>query len=260
MRGGQERLSNGVNACSPSDASSSTLVRLSACSKTYRRGPEIVKALTDVSFAVEGRELVALVGPSGSGKTTLLNLIAGWERTDSGTIEWRAARGQHETPCWSALGVVPQRLGLMEELTIGENISLPIRLLTSAIRGQSWRSGGERESELKKQLVLARRELHALIGALGLTEVIGRLPQEVSLGEQQRAAIARALVLSPPLAILDEPTAHQDEENADRILLVLRGVRDRGNSCLLATHAPSVIEQVDRTTLIQDGRLQRGEP
>jgi len=91
-------------------------------SKTYRRGPEIVHALQDVSLIVSNSELVGLIGRSGSGKTTLLNVVAGWERPDAGSVKVAGKLVEGLPPSWSEIAVLPQRLGLMEELTIRENL------------------------------------------------------------------------------------------------------------------------------------------
>jgi putative ABC transport system ATP-binding protein len=97
-------------------------------SKTYRRGPEIVHAVQDVSLTVSSSELVGLIGRSGSGKTTLLNVVAGWERPDGGSVEVAGRLVEGAPPSWSEIAVLPQRLGLMEELTIRENLEYPARL------------------------------------------------------------------------------------------------------------------------------------
>lgn len=212
-------------------------MRLERCGKVYRRGAEVVAALRDVDLVLGAGELVALLGPSGSGKTTLLNLLAGWEQPDSGRVVWSGATGA--APGWSRLAVVPQRLGLLEELTVGENVALPALLAHGdAVAGRA----------------------EALLAQLGLEGLADRLPDEVSLGEQQRAAVARALVLDPPLVLLDEPTGHQDEQSAKAVLDLLQRARDGGTTCLLATHAPEVRDIADRTVTLADGRIQLQPP
>ena len=201
-------------------------------SKTFRRGPERVHALSDASLHIHPGEIVALVGPSGSGKTTLLSVLAGWESTDGGEVRWHGEpQGEPSRLTWSELAIVPQTLGLMEELTVRENVELPRRL----------GDAGEHRAG-------------PLLAELGLDELAGRLPAELSLGEQQRTALARALVLEPGLLMADEPTGHQDVEWTRGVLRVLREAADRRVACLVATHHRAIVRYADRVVSIGDGR------
>lgn len=211
------------------------VVRVEQCTKTYRRGSETVHALVDVSIDIAAGEQVAVAGPSGSGKTTLLNILVGWEQPDSGRVLWSTSRESGVGRAWSQLGIVPQRLGLIEELTVRENIGLPLRL--------------------GRNNVAANERVDALVEELRLDGLDERLPAQVSLGEQQRTAIARALILQPAMVVLDEPTAHQDETSAAAIATVLRRAGLDGTSCVIATHAPDLLSAVDRTMRLADGRV-----
>ena len=202
-------------------------------SKSYRRGDEVVHALDRVSLTLGSGELVGLVGRSGSGKTTLLNVVAGWERPDSGTID--RAGSAEDVPGWDELAVVPQKLGLFDELTVRENLEYPARL-----RGRLAELG-DRIEELMDNLAIAH-----------LAE---RYPKETSLGEQQRAAAARALVLSPRLVLADEPTGHQDAVSERRVLEAFGRAAADGASCLIATHNVSLAPRLDRVLDMADGRL-----
>ena len=204
---------------------SSAIVDVERVSKTYGT----VCALDGVSISVWAGELVALIGPSGSGKTTLLNLVAGWERADGGVIRWRAPHAG-----WGHLAVVPQAASLLPELSLLENVTLPLRVSSTP---------GDPDAP--------RRYLDAL----GLEQLADRLPEELSHGEQQRGALARALVLQPELLVADEPTAHLDGETSRRVLRVLREAAGAGTACLLATHDPEVLDAVDRAVPLRDGRL-----
>ena len=207
-------------------------------SKSYTRGPEQVHALVGASLTIPPGELVALVGPSGSGKTTLLNLLCGWEDPDSGSFVWNGREevtSPRDLP-WDQIAIVPQSLGLLEELSIEENVGLPPRLKGEATPEHATR-------------------VDSLIGDLGLQELRTRLPAEVSLGEQQRAALARALVTSPALLLADEPTGHQDSVWARGVMRALRNACTEGTACLVATHNPEVLRYVDRILGIRDGRL-----
>jgi putative ABC transport system ATP-binding protein len=189
----------------------------------------------DAALELRAGELVGLIGRSGSGKTTLMNVIAGWERLDTGTVDVLGRNPMAETPSWDQVAVLPQRLGLIDELTIRENVEYPARL-----RG-SLDETGERIDEL--------------IEGLGLATLQARYPKEVSVGEQQRAALARALVLSPRLLLPDEPTGHQDAGWAARVFQVMRSAVDDGTSCLAATHDEHILPYLDRVLTMSDGEV-----
>ena len=210
---------------------------LHGVSKTYVRGPERVRALVDVSLHLGPGEVVALSGPSGSGKTTLLNVLLGWEAPDAGDVEVLGRPLPDHEPGWAEVAVVPQRLGLIEELTVAENVALPLRL------------GEERSVDNGSGRV------GALLDALGLADLAARMPPETSLGQQQRTALARALVARPALLVADEPTGHQDEESADAVLRLLHAAADEGMACLLATHATELTATAHRVVALLDGMV-----
>ncbi len=210
------------------------VLRVRDLSKTFVRAGERVHAVDGASFDVREGELVGLIGRSGSGKTTLLSLIAGWERADRGVIEHAAAMGDG-APSWGAVAVVPQTFGLMDELTIRENVAYPSKL-----------DGATDASE---------EAIDRLLDALGLAALAERRPTETSVGEQQRAAIARALVLRPTLLLLDEPTCHQDRDRTERVLAAIRDACDAGAACIVATHDEAARRYVDRTLVMRDGRI-----
>jgi putative ABC transport system ATP-binding protein len=205
-------------------------------SKTYRRGPEIVHAVQDVSLIVSSSELVGLIGRSGSGKTTLLNVMAGWERPDAGSVKVAGKLVEGPPPSWSEIAVLPQRLGLMEELTIRENLEYPARL-----------TGRLNET---------RPLIDRLVDSLGLSALQDRYPKETSVGEQQRAALARALVLAPQLLVADEPSGHQDSGWRNRVFEALRRATEDGTACVAATHDEGIAGYLDRVLAMSDGRLE----
>jgi putative ABC transport system ATP-binding protein len=202
-------------------------------SKAYRRGDEVVHALDDVSLTLRAGELVGLVGRSGSGKTTLLNVIAGWEHADAGTIE--RSGSESAVPGWDELAVVPQKLGLFDELSVRENLEYPARL--------------------HGRLEELRGRVDRLMEDLAIEHLAARYPKETSLGEQQRTAVARALVLAPTLVLADEPTGHQDAASERRVLEAFGRAAAEGGSCLIATHNASLAPRLDRVLEMADGRL-----
>jgi putative ABC transport system ATP-binding protein len=209
--------------------------------KAYLRGPETVRALRGASLVLSAGEVVALVGPSGSGKTTLLNVICGWERPDAGSCAWPGSGASGSAPRpWSELAVVPQDLGLTAELTVRQNVELPL-----------WLAG--------RLDAAGRGATAALLERFGLERYADRAPAEVSLGEQQRTALARAMILEPRVLLADEPSGHQDAEWAAKVFQAFRWIAGRGSSCLVATHSQEFLKLVDRTVTMRDGQVTGGE-
>jgi putative ABC transport system ATP-binding protein len=209
-------------------------MRGEALTKSYRRGSETVHALEDVSLDLHEGEVLALVGPSGSGKTTLLYLLAGWEQPEHGRILWGSEETLPGSLRWNDLALVPQSLGLIEELTVRENVTLPLRLSPDTEAPES---------------------VDALLEHLGLADLADRYPLETSLGEQQRAAVARALVIGPKVVLADEPTGHQDAGWAEAVFSLLGRAAGDGACCLVATHDPEVAVFADRVISMRDGRI-----
>lgn len=201
------------------------VVRLTDVTKRHHRGREIVTAVDHVSLELTSGSMIALVGPSGSGKTTLLNLIVGGDVPDEGVID-----GPTDRADWSQLAIVPQALGLLPELSIGENVRFPLRV-------------GARVAT----------DCDGAMELLGIDALADRPPSETSLGEQQRAAVARALVTSPTLLVADEPTSHQDEANTDRVTSALAEVRDTGSCVFVATHDGRMLDRCDLVLRMRDG-------
>ena len=217
------------------------VVRARAVTKGFGSGRAARRVLDGADLDVQRGELVAIVGRSGSGKSTLLHVVAGLDRVDSGSIEVDGERvdGASDRRLTAlrarSIGFVFQFFHLVPELTGEENVLLPTRVngarAASAARGQE------------------------LVDALGLRDVARSLPHELSGGEQQRFAIARALVNDPPLVLADEPIGNLDPASGATVLELLRAVADEGRSVAMVTHQPEAAAIADRVLHLEDGRL-----
>lgn len=198
----------------------------------YGVGSHHVAVLHDVSLVVEVGEVVALTGASGSGKTTLCHLAAGIEAPDSGRVlvDGRAA---DQVASWSVVALVPQQHGLLAGLSVTDNIALP-----------ALHAGVDPAAAVAD-----------LCRALDLEHLARREVTETSLGEQQRVALARALVLRPRLAVLDEPTGHQDDDHVDAVLATLRTAAASGTAIVVASHDQRVWRAADRVVGLHEGRV-----
>jgi len=188
--------------------------------------------LHDVTVSFEAAELAVVAGRSGSGKSTLCHLIAGVMRPSEGEV-LVAGKRPYPAPDWATVSLLPQRLALEPELSVAENVQLPASL----------------------RRVPPDPEL---LDRLGLAAIAGRPARDTSLGEQQRTAIARALVLRPAVAVLDEPTAHQDDEHVHLVLDALRAVVAAGTLAIVATHDQRVIDIAGTVVRLASGRLLSG--
>jgi putative ABC transport system ATP-binding protein len=216
------------------------IVLLSRASKIYRRGSEPVRALVEVTLEIAAGEMVALCGPSGCGKSTCLNLLSGVDRADSGGVrvcglELTSANERDLTLLRRRkIGIVFQSFHLVPHLTLEENVALPL-----ALDG-----------------VRAPERVAALIDRVGLAQRKSHYPSELSGGEQQRTALARALVHKPALVLADEPTGSLDSQSGERVLALLDELRRSENAALLlATHDERIARAADRVVHMSDGRI-----
>ena len=219
------------------------LIVAEALEKTYAEGATPVAALRGVSLALEPGDFVALTGPSGCGKSTLLHLCGAMDRPSAGrlTIEGRNIATLDDDALTrlrrDRIGFVFQFFNLLPTLTIGDNIALPCLLA-----GLPAKTAESRAADLAARVGIGHR--------------MKPFPQQVSGGEAQRAAIARALVHQPALLIADEPTGNLDSANGATVLALLAELnRDLGVTMLLATHAAEVAAAAGRTLRMRDGRL-----
>lgn len=202
----------------------------------YHAGDDETAALRGVDVQVDAGELVALVGPSGSGKSTLLACLAGLDEPDGGHVEIMDQHMSRRPEATRArlrarhIGMVMQSGNLFDHLTVASNIALQV-----ALSGK-----GERGSLLQR---------------LGIGELAGTLPSQLSGGEAARAALAVALAAEPDILICDEPTAEVDKKTEQYVLEFLDERRRAGCAVLVATHSAALAQQADRTLHIRDGRL-----
>jgi putative ABC transport system ATP-binding protein len=221
-----------------------TLVRIRDLSKAYMEGGRSHAVLRDVTLDLAPAESVALLGPSGSGKSTLLNLISGMDAPDRGRVEVAGtdltALNERDRTLFRRqnVGFVFQFFNLIPTLSVEENLLLPLEL------------AGRIDPEHR-----ARAE--ALLHTVGLGGRERAFPDRLSGGEQQRVAVARALVLRPALVLADEPTGNLDREAGDVVLSLLDDlVREEGSALVTVTHSRRVAERADRILVLRDGRVE----
>jgi ABC-type lipoprotein export system ATPase subunit len=218
-------------------------LRVENLSRTYMVGTEQVQALKHVTLSAAAQQMTAIVGRSGSGKTTLLNLIAGLDDPTEGNV-WilgesirQLSESQRLQLRRDRIGFVFQSFGLLPLLTANENIGVPLRM-----RGYSRE---ERESRVAEALAW-----------VGLTKRAQHRPYELSGGEQQRVAVARALAARPEIILADEPTGQLDTQTGRRLLELLRSlVAERGITMIIVSHDPQVMREADVVHELRDGRL-----
>ena len=218
------------------------LIVVQNVSKIYRPGQENSVALRGVNLRINEGEFVAIIGPSGSGKSTLLNLIAGLDRPTEGSIHVQSVEvsglDEERLARWrgGAVGVVFQFFQLLPTLTALENVMLAMEL--------NGRFRGERRQQALDRL--------ASVGLAGLAD---HLPSELSGGEQQRVAVARALANDPPLLLADEPTGNLDWATGERIVELLRQLNARGKTVVLVTHERALAAKAQRIVEMRDGKV-----
>lgn len=209
---------------------------------TTRFGGNQVQALSDVSFSVEAGEYVAIMGESGSGKTTLLNILAALDTPTAGEVllegKSLAAVKEKEMAAFRRdnLGFVFQEFNLLDTFSIRDNIFLPLVL------------AGKSVPEMN-------RRLGPIAGKLGIEDILEKFPYEVSGGQKQRAAVARALITHPKLILADEPTGALDSKSTDDLLRILASVNREGQTILMVTHSTKAASHAGRVLFIQDGRV-----
>jgi putative ABC transport system ATP-binding protein len=223
---------------------SETIIDLQQIVKTYESPSGPFTALQDINLRIQAGEFVAVVGKSGSGKTTLLNLLAGIDQPTSGAVSIAGTQlhslSESQLAEWrgQTIGLVFQFFQLLPTLTIAENVMLPM--------------------DFAKIVAAAKRRPRALewLDRVGIADQADKLPAALSGGEQQRAAIARALANDPPLLLADEPTGNLDEHTRKSILELFSKLNADGRTIVMVTHERDVSHYASRQVILVDGRVE----
>lgn len=209
---------------------------------TTRFGGNQVEALRDVSFVVEQGEYTAVMGESGSGKTTLLNILAALDRPTSGNVQLdgkdltQIRESQIAAFRRDNLGFVFQDFNLLDTFSLEDNIYLPLVLI------------GRPYAEMQRRLAPIAQQL-------GITELLKKYPYEVSGGQKQRAAVARALITNPRLILADEPTGALDSRSTDELLSLFSAINQSGQTIVMVTHSVKAASHAGRVMFIKDGQV-----
>lgn len=216
------------------------MIQLENCRKTYMHGSNVTEAMSDVSLHVKSGEFLAIMGASGSGKSTLLHILGCIDRPTGGTYfyngidvnalsskEWHRFRKNH-------ISFVFQNFALMNQYTVEENIAIAMDGLLNSPK---------------------KRKIREVAELLKIDDVLYKLPMYISGGQQQRTAIARALVSKGELVLCDEPTGALDRGTGEEIMNVIATLRENGKTIIVVTHDPAVAAVADRILYMEDGRL-----
>jgi lipoprotein-releasing system ATP-binding protein len=233
-----------------SDASADTLVAAFGLKKSYRKANLEVPVLHDVSLSVRRGEFLAIVGQSGSGKSTLLHLLATLDAPDAGAIFFAGQRvdnlvgSRRDSLRNKRLGMIFQFYHLLPELNTLENILAPRMISEGILKFFCHRRAH-------------RAAAQELVRMVGLEHRVKHLPAELSGGEMQRTAIARALIMSPQLLLADEPTGNLDHDTGEEIMKILRTLNRQQNlTIVMVTHDPAIADQADRIVRLAGGRIE----
>jgi putative ABC transport system ATP-binding protein len=222
------------------------MVRTEDLTKIYQVGNVKVKVLKEITLSIPQGKFVALCGPSGSGKTTLLNIIGGLDRPTSGKIfvggEDLTTQNEDALSDYRCnnVGFVFQAYNLVSTLTVAENVAFPMEWL---------RTPG----------VEIEKRVNELLDMVGLKQRMNHFPSQLSGGEQQRVAFARALANDPLLVLADEPTGNLDAKNGQKIIQVLQLLKEKGKTIIVSTHDKEIRDLADLVICLEEGKLASSE-
>jgi putative ABC transport system ATP-binding protein len=222
-----------------------SLIKIEKLTKQYTSGDDVVEALRGIDIAIEAGEFITIMGQSGSGKSTLLSVLGGMNHPSTGSVAM-AGTNIYELPGEQLadfraqnLGFVFQSFHLIPYLTSIENVMLPLAIVKM----------GTQEKRIAAQQAMER---------VGLGKKLDRLPNQLSGGEQERVAIARAIVNSPKILLADEPTGNLDSKTSDEVMMLFRDLNAAGQTVVMVTHNPENGSYADRTIILRDGMVVTG--
>ncbi len=221
------------------------VAKLTNVTRIYKVGEVETRALNGVTMSIESGEFTSLVGPSGSGKTTLLQILGCLDQPTSGSVLINGQevthlnRNQRAELRKGTIGFVFQFFALIPTLTAYENVEMPLLL------------NGKPAAERRQRVM-------ELLDAVGMADRANNRPDQLSVGQQQRVAVARALVTNPKLVLADEPTANLDTENGEQVMEIMKKLnRETGVTFVFATHDPRVIKFANRVITLKDGVIEK---
>ncbi len=225
-----------------------SLIELKKVSRIYKMGETSIQALADINLDIEQQTFVSFVGPSGSGKTTLLNLIGCLDKPSNGEIKVNNVRVNEFNRKDAAvfrgtnIGFIFQNFNLLPILTVYENVEYPLIMVQNIPEK-------ERRDRVLKYL-----------DAVGMTDQKNKYPSQISGGQKQRAAVARALVSDPKLVLADEPTANLDHKSAFMVIELMRQMqRELNTAFIFSTHDPKIVKEAEIIYTLEDGKLVNRE-